>query len=67
MAETLLSLLILCILWAVSLAILYWIVKKAVKNGILEAHQEMEHPSQKVKYPIKIDENNPDLPFRDED
>lgn len=56
-----------CVLTAIVLGILYWIIKNAVKAGILEAHQEMEHPEPHVKYPIKIDEDHPDLPFREEE
>ena len=63
MAETLLAILIYCILLAISLGILYWIIKKAVKNGVLEACQDMEHPPKKVTYPVKIDEDNPTIPF----
>lgn len=29
------------LLWAVSLAVLYTIIKTAVKNGVAEAHQEL--------------------------
>ena len=67
MAELILTFLICIILWAIALAILYWIIKKAVKNGILEAHREMEHPEPKVRYPVKIDEEHPDLPFRNDE
>ena len=63
MAETFLTILIAIIFWAIVLAILYFVVKKAVKNGILEAKQEIQDPPPKVEYPIQIDEEHPDLPF----
>ena len=56
-----------CILTAIVLGILYWIIKNAVRAGILEARRELENPEPQVKYPIKIDEDHPDLPFREEE
>ena len=59
----LLYFLIYCIVAAITLGIFYWVVKKAVKNGILEAKKEIADPPARVQYPIQIDEDHPDLPF----
>ena len=61
--DTFSMVLIYCVVTVLSLIVLYWIIKSAVKNGILEANKELTDPEQKVQYPIKIDENNPDMPF----